>query len=243
MGRKKKFVINVVVDESWLNKYYNAEKMMKKDKQIFESIDAKEMKELQKRAMELKKKNALTKEARHKLGLYTIKEAYEKLKKKMNINFRAFVGRVERGRIPIVKVGRRRMIPLSILNRLMEMNDKYYTIRQTYNILAKEGFVSNIRALIGRIEKKSIPSVKIGTAKLVPKEAVEALTKIAKNYYNISQAMDYLRAKGLKVKRNAFERRVDRGRIPHVKIGGKRYIHKAVLEDMVEQELQKAKNK
>jgi len=44
-------------------------------------------------------------------------------------------------------------------------------------------------------------------------------------------------ARGIKIKRNAFERRLDRNRIPHEKIGGRRVIAKEVLEELISKEL------
>ena len=44
-------------------------------------------------------------------------------------------------------------------------------------------------------------------------------------------------SRGIKIKRNAFERRLDRNRIPHEKIGGRRVIAKEVLDELVSKEL------
>ena len=41
---------------------------------------------------------------------------------------------------------------------------------------------------------------------------------------------------GIKIKRNAFERRLDRGRIPHVKIGGRRFIPEDVMRELTDKE-------
>jgi hypothetical protein len=43
--------------------------------------------------------------------------------------------------------------------------------------------------------------------------------------------------RGIKIKRNAFERRLDRGRVPHVKVGGRRFIHEDVLGELVDKEV------
>ena len=43
--------------------------------------------------------------------------------------------------------------------------------------------------------------------------------------------------KGVRIKRNAFERRLDRNRIPHEKIGGRRVIAREVLDELVSKEL------
>ena len=46
-----------------------------------------------------------------------------------------------------------------------------------------------------------------------------------------------LHKSGIKIKRNAFERRLDRARIPHVKVGGRRFIHDDVLKELVDKEV------
>ena len=79
--------------------------------------------------------------------------------------------------------------------------------------------------------------MKFGTRRLVPKDAVEALTHISSNYFSVSEAIRELHKSDIKIKRNAFERRLDRGRIPHVKVGGRRFIHEDVLHELVDKEV------
>ena len=79
--------------------------------------------------------------------------------------------------------------------------------------------------------------MKFGTRRLVPKDAIEALTHISSDYFSVSQAIKELHKSGIKIKRNAFERRLDRGRIPHVKVGGRRFIHEDILSELVDKEV------
>jgi hypothetical protein len=109
-------------------------------------------------------------------------------------------------------------------------------VKEAFEEYRKSNPRINFRAFIGRIEKGSIPSVKFGTRRLVPKDAVEALTHISTNYFSVSQAIKELHKTGIKIKRNAFERRLDRGRIPHVKIGGRRFIHEDVMRELMDKE-------
>ena len=67
-------------------------------------------------------------------------------------------------------------------------------------------------------------------------DAIESLTHISTNYFSVSPAIKELHKTGIKIKRNAFERRLDRGRIPHVKIGGRRFIHEDVMRELPEKE-------
>jgi len=50
--------------------------------------------------------------------------------------------------------------------------------------------------------------------------------------------LDKLHKKNIEIRRNAFERRLDRGRIPHEKVGGRRFIHGDVLDKLVSLELE-----
>jgi hypothetical protein len=153
------------------------------------------------------------------------------------ISFRAFGGRIERGTIPFVKVGRKRYIPISVLKDITKTKSDFYTVKEAFEEYKRANQKINFRAFIGRIEKGSIPSVKFGTRRLVPKDAVESLTHISSNYYTVSQAIKELYKGGIRIKRNAFERRLDRGRIPHVKIGGRRFIHEDVMKELVDKEV------
>ncbi|MCX8194537.1 MAG: hypothetical protein N3G22_00290 [Candidatus Micrarchaeota archaeon] len=194
-------------------------------------------------AKELYAKEKLEKEKRRGLGLLTLEEAYEELKKGgIDISFRAFGGRVERRSIYSEKIGSKRLIPLPVIQDWIALSKEYYTVKQAYNELKKYEDI-NLRAFIGRIEKNSIPSLKIGTQRWVPKSAIEGLTHICKNYYDVGEAVAEMTKRGIKIKRNAFERRLDRNRIPHEKIGGRRVIAKEVLEELIEKELALSKAK
>ncbi len=79
--------------------------------------------------------------------------------------------------------------------------------------------------------------MKFGTRRLIPREAVDALTHVSNNYYSVSEAIKELHRSGIRIKRNAFERRLDRRRIPHEKIGGRRFIHQSVLSELIDKEV------
>jgi hypothetical protein len=63
------------------------------------------------------------------------------------------------------------------------------------------------------------------------------MVHVCKNYYDVGDAVSEMNSRGIRIKRNAFERRLDRNRIPHVKIGGRRVIAKEVLGELVSKEL------
>lgn len=175
----------------------------------------------------------------HKNRLYSVQEAYDYLKGKgLYISFRAFGGRIERGTIPFVKIGRKRYIPQVVLDDILSLGSNFYTVREAFTEYKKNNKKINYRAFIGRVEKGSIPSVKIGTRRLIPREAIEALTHVSKDYYSVSEALGRLHKKGIRIRRNAFERRLDRGRIPHTKVGGRRFIRNDVLDKLVSLELE-----
>jgi len=179
-----------------------------------------------------------------KAGLLSIQSSYEYLRSKgMDISFRAFGGRIERRSIPSVKVGKKRYIPVQFLDDILSVGKEFYTIREAFELYKKYNSTINYRAFIGRVEKSSIPSVKIGTKRLIPKEAIDSLSHVARKYYSVSEAIKELHVKGVEIKRNAFERRLDRNRIPHVKIGGRRFIPRDVIEELADKEIALSKSK
>lgn len=202
-----------------------------KEKELYSNITA-----IVKTAQDLQKQRRAERKKLRVLGLYTLEESFDKVKRSgVDISFRAFGGRIERKSLYSVKVGRKRYIPALVLQDWIQLYNKFYTVRQAYVNLKKHENI-NFRAFIGRVEKKSIPSIKIGTQRWVPKEAIESLTHVAENYYDVANAVSELSKNGLKIKRNAFERRLDRGRIPHEKIGGRRFIRKETLSELIEKE-------
>ncbi|VVC01944.1 Uncharacterised protein [uncultured archaeon] len=189
------------------------------------------------RAKDLYSQDKLEKERLKGMGLFTLEEAYDELRKGgIPLSFRAFGGRVERRSVHSEKIGSKRLIPKPVIADWVALANEYYTVKQAFNELKKYEKV-NLRAFIGRIEKNSIPSLKIGTQRWVPRTAIEGLSHICKNYYDVGDAVAEMSSRGIKIKRNAFERRLDRNRVPHEKIGGRRVIAKEVLEELISKEI------
>lgn len=189
-------------------------------------------------ASQLYEQDKLDKERLRSMGLLTIDEAYEEVKKAgIPISARAFGGRIERRSIRSEKIGKKRLIPKPVISDWIALHREYYSIKEAYEKLKPYEPELNLRAFIGRVEKNAVPSIKIGTGRWIPREAIDALTHVAQNYYSVPDAIALLHQKGIKIKRNAFERRLDRNRIPHEKIGGRRVIHKDVMEELVQKEL------
>lgn len=189
-------------------------------------------------AQKIYKQKKIDDEMLEKKGLYTVQNAYDFLRQnKFDISSRAFGGRIERGTIPTVKIGKKRYILLDALNNILDLKTNYCSIREAYELYKQSNPTINFRAFIGRIEKKSIPSVKFGTKRLIPRKAIDALMHVAEKYYSVTQAIKKLYKENIKIKRNAFERRLDRKRIPHVKIAGRRYMPIDVIDELIEKEL------
>jgi hypothetical protein len=171
------------------------------------------------------------------MGLMPIKEAYSYLKSRgYDIMFRAFGGRVERGTIPSYKFGKKRYIPMQFLDELLATKGQFFNIREAYETYRKYEPKIEMRAFVGRIEKKVIPSVKVGFRRYIPKEAVESLIHVSRNYHSVAEAIQKMHSSSIKIRKNTFERRLDRGRIPFIKIGGKRYIHSEILGEVIDKE-------
>ncbi len=239
MPKGKRIIINRKIDDEYINrlKVINVEKIENNYENRQNSISS-SLANVYNEAQKLYQNKELTDDALEKKGLYTLQNAYELLRQNnFELSFRAFGGRIERGTITSVKVGKKRYVPVDSLNVLMNIKDDFYSVKDAFETYQKFNPKINYRAFIGRIEKTSVPSVKIGTKRLVPREAVDALTHIAKTYYNVTQSIQQLHKAGIGIKRNAFERRLDRKRIPHVKIAGRRYLPIDVVDELVEKEL------
>ena len=238
MPRGKRIVIEKVIKDPVVSKLKTAKlsemkaKRAQTERELHESIG-----DIVGHAKELYSQDKLEKERLHGMGLFTLEEAYEELKKGgIPLSFRAFGGRVERRSVHSEKIGNKRLIPKPVIQDWISLANEFYTVKQAFTELKKYEKI-NLRAFIGRIEKNSIPSLKIGTQRWVPKSTIEGLVHVCKNYYDVGDAVQQMTAKGIKIKRNAFERRLDRNRIPHEKIGGRRVIAKEVLEELVSKEL------
>lgn len=239
MPRGRKIVIETEVDDDVVDKYRNIDiDGIRKDRRKVEKDLSGSLATVFKSAQNLYKQKVSEDDLKDSHRLYSVKSAYDYLRGKgVVISFRAFGGRIERGTIPYVKVGRKRFIPQNILDDISETKAEFYTVKEAYQEYKKSNPKINFRAFIGRIEKGSVPSVKFGTRRLIPRDAVEALTHVSDNYYTVSEAIKELHKGGIRIKRNAFERRLDRGRIPHEKIGGRRFIHQSVLSELVDKEV------
>ncbi len=238
MPRGKKIIIETEISDDFVDRFRSIDlDEIKKERDRTEKGLSSSVSNVFKVAQNLYRQKASEEELEGKHELFSVRSAYDYLKGSgVFISFRAFGGRIERGTIPFVKVGRKRYIPKSVLDDITNTKSEFYTVKEAFEEYKKANQRINFRAFIGRIEKGSIPSVKFGTRRLVPKDAVEALTHISSNYYSVSQAIKELHKTGIRIKRNAFERRLDRGRIPHVKIGGRRFIHEDVMRELTEKE-------
>lgn len=239
MPRGKKIVIEREIDDRIVDnlKSMNLDKIRNAYEGRRSSISS-SLANVYNEAQKLYMKKELNPDTLEKKGLYTIPNAYELLRQNgFDISFRAFCGRVERATVPSVKIGNKRYISIDSLNTMTNMRDEFYSVKDAYEQYRKFDSGLKYRAFIGRIEKKSVPSVKIGTKRLVPHNAVDALTHVAKSYYTVTQAIQKLHKAGIQIRRNAFERRLDRNRIPHTKIAGRRYIPMDVVGELIEKEI------
>ncbi len=239
MPRGKKIIIETQVDDEFVDRFKAIDiDEIRKERDTTERGLSSSIAGIFKVAQNLYRQKASEDELEGKHELFSVRSAYDYLKNTgVYISFRAFGGRIERGTIPFVKVGRKRYIPKSVLDDISSTKQEFYTVKEAYEEYKKANDNINFRAFIGRIEKGSVPSVKFGTRRLVPRDAIEALTHISSDYFSVSQAIKELHKSGIKIKRNAFERRLDRGRIPHVKVGGRRFIHEDVLSELVDKEV------
>lgn len=195
-------------------------------------------------AQQMHEQEKLDKARLRSLGLLTVDEAYEEVKRAgVPISSRAFGGRVERRSIHSEKIGKKRLIPKHVITDWISLHRDYYSVKDAFEKLKEHEAGLNLRAFIGRVEKNAMPSIKINTQRWIPRDIVDSMVHVAKNYYDVSQAISVLQEKGIKIRRNAFERRLDRNRIPHEKIGGRRVIAKDVVDELAQKELALAARK
>lgn len=239
MPRGKKIIIETEIDDDVIDKFRNLNvNSIKREKVEEEKNLSSSLATVFRAAQDLYKQKADESMLKESHKLYSVKDAYDYLRGNgLVLSFRAFGGRIERGTVPYIKVGRKRYIHQGVLNNVMDTKDEFYTVKEAYQEYKSANPKINFRAFIGRVEKGSVPSVKLGTRRLIPKGAVEALTHVSENYYSVTEALQELHKSGIGIKRNAFERRLDRSRIPHEKVGGRRFIHSKVLSELVGKEV------
>ncbi|MBD3398032.1 hypothetical protein GF412_02555 [Candidatus Micrarchaeota archaeon] len=239
MPRGRRIVINKKIDDDKVDSFRSLDmEELKGEREELEGQLSSSIENVMDSAKEMSSRKKLSDDALKKAGLYSIQEAYEFLRSKgLDISFRAFGGRIERRSIPSVKIGKKRYLPVQSLEDMLGISDNFYTVRKAYEVYKKHNKNINYRAFIGRVEKNSIPSLKIGTKRLIPKDAIDSLSHVAKKYYSVSEALKELHKRDVSIKRNAFERRLDRNRIPHVKISGRRFIPRDVVSELIDKEL------
>jgi hypothetical protein len=178
-----------------------------------------------------------------KLKIYTLKESYDYLREHgVPLSFRAFAGRVERGTLPVLLIGKRRYVNQEVLDNIVNLHKNYYKVIDAYKVYRQAKPIT-LRAFLGRVEKNIIPSIKAWDTRYIPKELLETHIHLATNYYTISELLQELKKHGIRINKQALERRVDRGTIPAVKIKGKRYVHKDVAQELIKLELARLNNK
>ena len=237
--RGRRIVINKKIDDDKVDDFKSLDMQeLKGERNAVETQLSSSIENVMEAAKEMSARKKLSDETLRKSGLYSIQDAYEFLRSKgLDISFRAFGGRIERRSIPSVKLGKKRYLPMHSLEDMLGISDEFYTVRKAYEVYKKYNKNINYRAFIGRVEKSSIPSLKIGTKRLIPKNAIDSLSHVAKKYYSVSEALKELHKRDVSIKRNAFERRLDRNRIPHVKISGRRFIPRDVVAELIDKEL------
>ncbi len=243
MGRRKVIAIEKELSDPVVEAFLKTKPSeFKKAVPSLPKSKSKTTNKLMKMAEKLYKEEGEDEEKLSGLGLFDLQEAYDYLRDHgVRISFRALGGRIERGKIPSVKIGRKRYIMKDVLDALVGVNANFYSVRQAYKIYSKIDPKMNYRAFVGRIEKNSIPSVKIGGRRYIPKKVIDTLLHLKENYYTVSEALNELSKHGISINRNAFERRLDRGRIPHYKVGGRRFIPKDVFQDVLKLEMNRRK--
>ena len=85
------------------------------------------------------------------------------------------------------------------MNSKRKLNDEalkkagLYSIQEAYEYLRSKGLDVSFRAFGGRIERRSIPSVKIGKKRYLPLQALMDMLNINEDFYTVRKAFEIYR--------------------------------------------------
>ena len=155
MPRGKKIIIETQVDDEFVDRFRSIDiDEIRKERDMTERGLSSSIAGIFKVAQNLYRQKASEDELEGKHELFSVRSAYDYLKdNSVYISFRAFGGRIERGTIPFVKVGRKRYIPKSVLDDITNTKSEFYTVKEAFEEYKKANENINFRAFIGRIEK------------------------------------------------------------------------------------------
>src|SRR3989338_561836 len=148
MPRGKKIIIEKEIEDDVVDSYKSMNlNEIKKDREHVESSLSSTVAGVFKISQQLykEKKSEDDLESRH--SLYSVRSAYDYLRSGgVDLSFRAFGGRIERGTVSYVKVGRKRFIPKAVLDDIVNTKDNFYTVREAYGEYKKANTKINFRA-------------------------------------------------------------------------------------------------
>jgi len=133
MPRGKRINIEMEIEDEYLDKFRNINTdVIKKSRNKVEESLSNSVRNVFDSARKLYKEKANEDEIQ-KSNLYSVQDAYDYLKGKgVYISFRAFGGRIERGNIPFVKIGRKRYLPQQVLDDMLSLNSSFYTVKEAF---------------------------------------------------------------------------------------------------------------
>ncbi|MEM0456056.1 MAG: helix-turn-helix domain-containing protein [Candidatus Anstonellales archaeon] len=105
--------------------------------------------------------------------VYSLHEAYEKIRKvNPRLTLRAFIGRIEKEKLPVIIVYRKRFLPKQLIDDLVYIYSNYVEVSHALSIYRENGLNISRNTLERRLDRGILPFIKLGKKRLIPKDVL-----------------------------------------------------------------------
>lgn len=102
--------------------------------------------------------------------VYNLEQAFNILKKvNPKLTIRAFIGRIEKDKIPVVVTYRKRYIPKRVVEDLVYIYSNYVEVADALTIYRENGINISRNTLERRLDRGVLPYITMGKKRLIPK--------------------------------------------------------------------------
>ncbi|MCS7122842.1 MAG: hypothetical protein NZ908_02725 [Candidatus Micrarchaeota archaeon] len=102
--------------------------------------------------------------------VYTLEQAYNMLKRvNPKLTMRAFIGRIEKDKIPVIVAYRKRYIPKRVVDDLVYIYSNYVEVAEALAIYRDNGINISRNTLERRLDRGILPYITLGKKRLIPK--------------------------------------------------------------------------
>lgn len=104
-------------------------------------------------------------------SVYSLHEAYDRIRQvNPRLTLRAFIGRIEKEKLPVVIAYRKRFLPKQLVEDLVYIYSNYVEVSQALTIYRQNGFNISRNTLERRLDRGILPFIKLGKKRLIPKD-------------------------------------------------------------------------